>query len=139
MNPAIERLSQELLKSRKAKGLSQRDLSRAAGIPQGHISRIESGTVDVRISSLIEHAHALGLEVVLVPQIALPAVNSIVRQTTSGAPVRDPEKAATSPGKPARRLVISDSLNPVSISDLDAHWEPGHPRPAYRLEPDDDA
>lgn len=41
-----------LKEARKAKKLSQRELSKLIGIPQSHISKIESGGVDIRLSNL---------------------------------------------------------------------------------------
>jgi transcriptional regulator with XRE-family HTH domain len=63
--------------------LSQRDLSARAGVPQSHISKIESGGTDLRTSSLVELARALDHEVVLVPRKLLPAVEAIVRNASS--------------------------------------------------------
>ncbi len=79
MNYTITHIANELKAEREARGLSQLALSKLAGIPQSHISKIENGTVDLRLSSLIELARALGLELTLVPRKALPAVKSIVR------------------------------------------------------------
>ena len=70
-----------LKSARKAKGLSQRALGRLADVPQGHISKIENGAVDLRVSSLVELARVLDLELTLVPRHRLPAVNSIVEST----------------------------------------------------------
>ncbi|HEY0941857.1 MAG TPA: helix-turn-helix transcriptional regulator [Steroidobacter sp.] len=70
--------------ARETKRLSQRDLSNLVNVPQGHISRIESGTVDLRLSSLIELARALDLELALVPRKSLPAVQSILRAVDDG-------------------------------------------------------
>lgn len=58
-------------------------------MPQSHISKIESGSADIRLSSLIELARALDLEVKLVPRKALPAVDSVVRSTAPGAPATE--------------------------------------------------
>lgn len=74
--------------AREAKGLTQRELSNLVNVPQGHISKIESGGVDVRVSSLIQLARALDLELTLVPRKSLPAVQSVVRSTTDAAPGR---------------------------------------------------
>jgi len=82
MNYTITHIANKLKAEREARGLSQRALSKLAGIPQSHISKIENGTVDLRLSSLIELARILGLELTLVPRKALPAVKSIVRSTT---------------------------------------------------------
>lgn len=75
----IEHISQALKKAREEKGLSQRDLSSKSGLPQGHISKIENGTVDLRLSSLIALARILDMELTLVPRKNVAAVNSIVR------------------------------------------------------------
>ena len=50
-------------------------------MPQAHISKIENNTVDLRLSSLLALAHALDLELTLVPRKALPAVQSLIRTT----------------------------------------------------------
>jgi transcriptional regulator with XRE-family HTH domain len=71
--------------ARKEKGLSQRDLSKQAGVPQSHISKIETGSVDIQLSSLIELARVLDLEVMPVPRKLVPAIQTIVRSGESGA------------------------------------------------------
>jgi len=48
--------------------LSQRELAERTGIPQGHISRIERGEVDLQVSSLVELVRALEMDLVLVPR-----------------------------------------------------------------------
>ncbi|WP_119272276.1 helix-turn-helix domain-containing protein [Taklimakanibacter deserti] len=79
----VEDIGKDLKKARQGKGLSQRALSAASGVPQGHISKIETGTVDLRLSSLIELARILDLELMLVPRKYIPAVQSIVRQASA--------------------------------------------------------
>ncbi len=54
--------------ARERKGLSQRELSQKVGLPQSHISKIENGTIDLRLSSLVALAHVLDLEPTLVPR-----------------------------------------------------------------------
>lgn len=68
--------------ARLAKTWSQRDLSERAGIPQAHISRIESGAIDPKVSTLQDLARALDLELVLAPRTALTALDALVRETT---------------------------------------------------------
>jgi transcriptional regulator with XRE-family HTH domain len=82
----IADIARKLKEARKAKGLSQRALAKLAGVPQSHISKIETTGVDLRISSLTEIARALDLELTLVPRKNVSAVNSIVRSTQSVAP-----------------------------------------------------
>lgn len=52
-------------KARKSKKLSQMGLSKITGIPQSHISKFETGGVDLRISTLQQLAEAVGLSLVL--------------------------------------------------------------------------
>ena len=76
---ATKHIADALKAARESKGFSQRELSAKTGVPQGHISQIENGAVDLRLSSLVEIARALGLELVLAPRKSLPAVKSILR------------------------------------------------------------
>lgn len=78
-------IAARLQAARKARGLSQRELSDLAGVPQAQISRIEAGTVDLRLSSLVALAHALDLELTLVPRKAVPAVRSLSREAVSAS------------------------------------------------------
>ncbi|MCA6111802.1 helix-turn-helix domain-containing protein [Bradyrhizobium cenepequi] len=80
---ATDEILQTLRTAREGSGLSQRDLSARIGVPQSHISKIESGGTDLRLSSLVELARALDHEVVLVPRKLLPAVEAIVRNASS--------------------------------------------------------
>lgn len=91
---ASEEIINALKKGREAKGLSQRALSARTGVPQSHISKIESGSADIRLSSLIELARALDLEAKLVPRKALPAVDSVVRSTAPAVPATESSRNA---------------------------------------------
>jgi transcriptional regulator with XRE-family HTH domain len=77
-------IAMRLRSARDAKGLSQRALGELVAVPQSHISKIESGSVDLRLSSLVEIARALDLEVTLVPRKNVSAVGAITRQSRSG-------------------------------------------------------
>lgn len=94
MKYALEHIAAALKTTREAKGLSQRALSELAGVPQSHISKIEKGAVDLRVSSLIELARILDLELVLVPRKSVPAVSSIIRSTIGAVPTVDPHSRA---------------------------------------------
>ena len=74
-----EQIASMLKSARRAKGISQRALGGKVAVPQSHISKIENGTVDLRVSSLVELARALHLELMLVPRRSVPAVQSIIR------------------------------------------------------------
>ena len=66
--PALELIAKQVKDARAQKGLSQRALSERTGIPQSHISKIENTGSDIRISSMLMIAHALDLELALVPR-----------------------------------------------------------------------
>lgn len=85
-----EELAAVLKAARERKGLSQRALSARAGVPQPHISKIESGAVNLTVASLTAIANALDLELALVPREAVPAVQSITRNL-GGAPMAAPQ------------------------------------------------
>jgi HTH-type transcriptional regulator/antitoxin HipB len=77
MDSPLQSVLEQLKAARERKGLSQRALGDRVGLPQSHISTIESGSVDLQASSLLEIARALDLELVLVPRGALPAIRAI--------------------------------------------------------------
>lgn len=74
-----DQILESLREARSRKGLSQRELSARSGVPQSHISKIESGGVDLRMSSLIALARVLDLELFVAPKKSVPAVKSIIR------------------------------------------------------------
>ncbi|MGC4410938.1 XRE family transcriptional regulator (plasmid) [Rhizobium rosettiformans] len=90
MKYETQEIADRLREAREAKQLSQRELSRLAGVPQAQISRIESNSVDLRLSSLVAIASALNLEIALVPRKAVPAIKSITRQTTDRTVIQPP-------------------------------------------------
>lgn len=79
MSYSTQTIADALKAARTRKGLSQRALSTLSGVPQAHISKIEQNAVDLRLTSLLAIAHALDLELILVPKKAVPAVQSIAR------------------------------------------------------------
>lgn len=89
MRHATDHITAALKAAREKKTISQRELSAKTGVPQAQISRLESGAVDIRLSSLVALARALDLEVELIPRKAVSAVETIVRATTHGEAKRD--------------------------------------------------
>jgi transcriptional regulator with XRE-family HTH domain len=79
MSAGIEEIAARVREARITKALTQKELGQRVGLPQSHISKIEKGTVDLKLSSLVEIARALDLEITLVPRKALPAVEGAVR------------------------------------------------------------
>ena len=86
MTYATEHIAPTLRSARETQGLSQRALSAMAGVPQSHISKIENGTVDLRVSSLVELARVLDLELILVPRKAVSAVHAVARSRAASVP-----------------------------------------------------
>lgn len=97
MHVSILPLTDALRAARESKALSQRAFSATLGIPQGRLSKIETGATDLRTSSLLELARALDLDVMLVPRQLVPAIKSLINQ--SGKPDRVNEAP-----RPAYRL-----------------------------------
>lgn len=79
MSAGIVEIAASIREARLAKALTQKELGQRVGLPQSHISKIEKGTVDLKLSSLVEITRALGLEITLVPRKALPAVEGAIR------------------------------------------------------------
>ena len=63
-----ETLITELRKARKKKGMTQSELAHLVGLPQSHISDIEQGKIDLRLSTFIQIARILDHEVILIPR-----------------------------------------------------------------------
>ncbi len=85
----LETLGERLREARLAKGWSQRELSGKSGLTQANISKIETGQVDLQVSSLLELARFLDLELTLAPRQAMPAIEAIIRDTKAAlAPPR---------------------------------------------------
>ncbi len=81
--------SQLLLKmlklARLDKRLSQKDLAKKLGIPQSHISKIESGKINPTIAILIEIARTLDLELMAIPKKHMILVEGIIRGSVNGS------------------------------------------------------
>jgi len=69
----------ELKKARMKRGWGQRELGIRAGLPQPHISAIESGAVTPRFNTLLDIVRILDFDLVLVPRALVPSVLSLIR------------------------------------------------------------
>ena len=58
MGAGIQEIAASLREARIAKALTQKELGQRVGLPQSHISKIEKGAVDFKLSSLVEIARA---------------------------------------------------------------------------------
>jgi len=75
----------QLREERKQRQMSQVHLGQLLGVPQSQITRIERGGSDIRLSTLLEMSHALGLEPVLIPKSLLPAVRHLLAKEQIGS------------------------------------------------------
>jgi transcriptional regulator with XRE-family HTH domain len=65
---------------REVRGWTLADLSEQTGIPQPNLSRLERGLADVRLSTLLRVAEALGTEIVLTPVVRRRRLDEVVRE-----------------------------------------------------------
>ncbi len=105
MSYVTEQILESLREARVRKGFSQRELSARSGVPQSHISKIESGSVDLRVSSLVALARVLDLELFVAPKKSVPAIKSIIRSGQGVNGIIDEGE----PMSPAYRLEEDDN------------------------------
>lgn len=74
-----EDMRRELKEARARRGWSQRELGRRLGLPQTHISGIESGRIVPRYDTLLELVRILERDLLMVPRALVPAVQSMIR------------------------------------------------------------
>lgn len=76
---ALQQIGQLLKAARKGQGLTQEQVADLAGLSRPRYREIEAGGTAARTSTLINIARALGLELMLVPQAMVPAVDALLR------------------------------------------------------------
>lgn len=113
-----ENLIRQIQDRRTAAGVSQRALSARSGLTQGHISQIETGMLEPGLSSFIDMARALDLELVLVPKKFLPAVQGILQTPARQFSLQAGEAALREIAR-GERLVIKQKHLYGSSADLD--------------------
>jgi transcriptional regulator with XRE-family HTH domain len=106
-------MREELKKARLKRGWSQRDLGRHLGLPQMHISGIESGKVVPRFDTLLDYVRGLDYDLVLIPRTLVPAVLALVREhKASNKPGREEERSlyAVNEDEPETKERRSDEI-----------------------------
>ncbi|MES9830243.1 MAG: helix-turn-helix transcriptional regulator [Candidatus Thiodiazotropha sp.] len=68
----------QLKRARQDKKLKQSELGGKLGLPQSHISKIEKGGADPRLSTVEDMARLVDQELVLIPRVMLPAIRAIL-------------------------------------------------------------
>jgi len=74
-----EDLRLRIKEARVKRGRGQRELGSQVGLPQPHISAIESGEIVPRFDTLLDLVRVLDLDLLLVPRSLVPAVQSLIR------------------------------------------------------------
>jgi len=72
-------IGQLLKAARKGLQMTQEQVADMAGISRPRYREIEAGSSAARTTTLINIARALGLELILVPQAMVPAVDALLR------------------------------------------------------------
>lgn len=85
-------ISAALREARRAAGLKQEDLATRSGLSRMTVQRIEAGSIDPRVSTLMVMARSLGLELMVVPTSLRPALEDFVR--SGGRVVGQPQGLA---------------------------------------------
>jgi transcriptional regulator with XRE-family HTH domain len=78
-NGLPEALRYELIEARHKRGWSQAELGQRLGLPQMHISGIETGKIVPRFDTLLELVRVLDRDFLLVPRALVPAVQALIR------------------------------------------------------------
>lgn len=76
---ALLDIGQLLKTARKVRRLTQEQVADMAGISRPRYREIEAGSSAARTTTLINIARALGLELMLIPQAMVPAVDALLR------------------------------------------------------------
>src|ERR1035438_4684499 len=94
-------IRRELVAARHKRGWSQAELGRRAGLPQMHVSSIETGKMAPPFDPLLGRVRVLGGDLLMVPRSLVPAVQALIRDDR-----RRTGRAATA--EPARPLYAAD-------------------------------
>ena len=81
-----------LKEARENRGWSQKELGSRLGLPQMHISGIESGKIVPRYDTLLEIVRMLDRDLIMVPRALVPVVQSLVRDHVKDLPGEGEER-----------------------------------------------
>ena len=79
LNRLPDDLRRELIEERHSRGWSQAELGQRLGLPQMHISGIETGKIVPRFDTLLDLVRVLDHDLLLVPRALVPAVQALIR------------------------------------------------------------
>ncbi|MGH6807104.1 MAG: helix-turn-helix domain-containing protein [Ensifer adhaerens] len=76
---ALLEIGRLLKKARLASAMTQEQVAGLAGISRPRYRDIETGIAAARVTTLMNIARAMGLEMMLIPQAMVPAVEALLR------------------------------------------------------------
>lgn len=76
--------------ARQTHGWSQVELGKRVGLPQMHISSIETGAVVPRYDTLLNLVRVLGFDLLLVPREIVPVVEAMSREQLKPKSAKEP-------------------------------------------------
>ena len=85
----IKPLLNQLAGARKARRLSQAAVSQKLGFPQSYLSALENGKHDIRLTTFVELARFLDLEVALIPRQLGPQLRQLMTEFSVDAAAVD--------------------------------------------------
>ena len=89
LNRLPDELRSELAAARSERGWSQAELGKRVGLPQTHISGIETGKIVPRYDTLLDLVRVLDRDLLVVPRALVPVVRALIREHKN--PARDIE------------------------------------------------
>jgi HTH-type transcriptional regulator/antitoxin HipB len=96
-------MRQVLIDARHQRGWSQAELGQRVGLPQMHISGIETGKVAPRFDTLLELVRVLDHDLLLVPRELVPVVQSLTRDQPTSRPDDEEERPLYAPDEDDER------------------------------------
>src|SRR4051812_36143024 len=74
-------MRRELIEARRSRSWSQAELGERLGLPQAHISGIETGKIVPRFDTLLDLIRVLDRDLLMVPRTLVPAVQALIRSS----------------------------------------------------------
>jgi transcriptional regulator with XRE-family HTH domain len=90
LNALPTEFREQIKQARLNHGWGQRELGAKTGLPQPHISAIESGEIVPRFDTLLDIVRVLDLDFLLVPRSLVPVVQSLIRAQTEPESIEKP-------------------------------------------------
>ena len=78
--------------ARQEKGLKQSEFGNKLGLPQSHISKIERGETDPRLSTVVDMARIVDRELILVPRRLAHTIRPMIEGGHDQEPMWKPDE-----------------------------------------------